>query len=50
MDSFHTQMKLSSDTFMEEVQSVVLETDDLESQKEPSAYAKSGTLSRSSFR
>ena len=42
-------MKLSSDTFMAEVQSIGSKTDELESQKEPHAYASFGILSRSSF-
>ena len=42
-------MKLSAETLFEEVQSVVLETDDLESQVKPHAYANFGINSQSNF-
>ena len=41
---------MTAETLMEEVQSVVLETDELESQDGPHAYASFEVLSQSSFR
>ena len=46
----HTQTKLSTETIKEEVQSVVLETNELESQEQRHAYAGFGISSESSFR
>ena len=43
-------MKLSTDILMEEVKSVVLETDEWESLAELHEYASFGILSQSSFR
>ena len=43
-------MKLSTETLMIEIQSVVLETDELESQKQAYAYASFEFLGLSSFR
>ena len=36
---------MSPETLMKEVQSVVLETDDLERQRKPNAYASFGPIS-----
>ena len=41
-------MKLYTETLIEEVQSVVLETDELEYHEEPHVYANSGNLRQSS--
>ena len=43
-------MKLPIATLMEEVQSVVLETNEQEDQQQPDAYASFGILSQSGFR
>ena len=50
VEEFYTQKKWLTETLIEEVQSVVLETDGLESPEEPHPYASFGTLSRSNFR
>ena len=42
-------MKVSTETLMEEFQSVVLETDELESQEEPYVHASFRIRSQTSF-
>ena len=42
-------MRVSIDTLLEKIQSVVLETDELDSQKESHVYANFRILSQSSF-
>ena len=43
-------MKMFTETLLEEVQWVVLETDELRYQEKAQAYASFGILSQSSFR
>ena len=45
IESLHTQMKLSTETLMDEAPSAVLETDELEYHWEPPAYASFRVLS-----
>ena len=42
-------MEFSNESLMEEVQSVILETDELEYPKKPHAYASFGNINQSSF-
>ena len=43
-------MKLSTETLMEQLQSKILETDELESEEKPHDYASFGTPTQSDFR
>ena len=45
----YTQLKLSAEILKEEVQSVILETDELKFQEEPHAFTRLGILGQSSF-
>ena len=45
----YAEIQLTTQTLIEEVQSVVLETDELESQKETHAYTRFEVLSQSTF-
>ena len=50
VDKPHTQIKLSTDTLVEEVQSIVLETNELQSLGEQHAYPRFEILSQSNLR
>ena len=49
-NTIYTERKLSTETLMEEVQSIVLETDELESHEKSQAYASFGSFSQARFR
>ena len=50
IDWLYTEMKLSIETLMQKVKSVVLETDELESQEKLHMNASIGFFSQSNFR